>query len=102
MKTLIPTILGMAAVTYIPRLMPFLFLGNKAIPERLDAFLKCIPLAALGALIVPGMFQATPDLPAAAVAGMGFTVFYGLYKGGIIVPVLGSVAVTCLVLLAYT
>lgn len=100
MKTLIPTILGMAAVTYIPRLAPFLFLGNREIPKRLDAFLKCIPLAALGALIIPGVFQATPDLPAAAVCGMGFTVLYGLYRGGIIVPVLGSVAVTCLVLMA--
>ena len=101
MNNLIPTILGMAAVTYIPRLMPFLFLGGREIPARLDAFLKCIPLAALGALIIPGAFQATPEMPAAAMAGMGFTAVYGLFRGGIIVPVLGSVAVTCLVLLAH-
>ena len=100
MKTLIPLILGMAGVTYLPRLIPLLFIGNKKIPQRMDAFLKCIPLAALGALIVPGAFQATPDLPAAAVAGMGFTMAYGLFRGGIIVPVLGSVAVTYCVLLA--
>ena len=100
MKSLIPTILGMAAVTYIPRLTPFLFLGNKQIPKRMDAFLKCIPLAALGALIIPGVFQATPESPVAALCGMGFTVLSGLFRGGIIVPVLGSVAVTCLVLFA--
>ena len=52
MNTLIPTIIGMAAVTYIPRLMPFLFLGGRTVPRRVDAFLKCIPLAALGALII--------------------------------------------------
>ena len=46
-------ILGMAAVTYIPRLLPFLVLSNQQIPERLNAFLKCIPAAAIGALIIP-------------------------------------------------
>jgi branched-subunit amino acid transport protein len=98
MKSLIPMIFGMAAVTYIPRLIPFLFLGNRKIPQRLDKVLKCIPLAALGALIVPGAFQSTPDFPLAGIVGMAFTLIYGLFRGGIIVPVLGSVAVTCFVL----
>ena len=67
---------------------------------RLDAFLKCIPLAALGALIIPGAFQATPELPAAGLAGMAFTAAYGLLRGGIIGPVVGSVIVTSLVFFA--
>ena len=99
MNNLIPVIFGMAAVTYVPRLLPFLFLTNREIPKRVDAFLKCIPAAAIGALIIPGVFSATPDMPMAAVLGMGFTMIYGLWKGGIIIPVLGSVAVTYLVLL---
>ena len=99
MNNLIPVIFGMAAVTYGPRLLPFLFLTNREIPKRVDAFLKCIPAAAIGALIIPGVFSATPDMPMAAVLGMGFTMIYGLWKGGIIIPVLGSVAVTYLVLL---
>ncbi len=97
-KSLIPLILGMAAVTYGPRLAPFLFFRNARVPARVDAFLKCIPVAAIGALIVPGAFTATPDLPVAAVLGMGFTLIYGLFRGGIIVPVLGSVAVAWLAL----
>ncbi|WP_321416991.1 AzlD domain-containing protein [uncultured Desulfobacter sp.] len=97
-RSLIPLIFGMAAVTYLPRLAPFLFFRNARIPVRLDAFLKCIPVAAIGALILPGVFTATPALPWAGVAGMGFTLVYGLFKGGIIVPVLGSVAVAWLVL----
>jgi branched-subunit amino acid transport protein len=100
MNNLIPLILGMAAVTYGPRLMPFLLLGNKQIPGRINAFLKCIPVAAIGALIIPGVFSATPDLPVAAILGMVFTAIFGLWKGGIIIPVLGSVAVTYLVLLS--
>ena len=98
MNNLIPVIFGMAAVTYGPRLLPFLFLTNREIPKRVDAFLKCIPAAAIGALIIPGVFSATPDMPMAAVLGMGFTMIYGLWRGGIIIPVLGSVAVTYLVL----
>ncbi len=96
--SLIPLIFGMAAVTYVPRLMPFLLLNRLRIPYRVNAFLKVIPVAAIGALIVPGVLTATPELPAAALAGMGFTLVYGLFRGGIIVPVLGAVGVAWLVL----
>ncbi|MBU0969046.1 MAG: AzlD domain-containing protein [Proteobacteria bacterium] len=95
---LIPLILGMAAVTYGPRLLPFLLLGNTQIPRPVNAFLKCIPVAAIGALIIPGVMTATPDMPAAALLGMGFTAVYGFFRGGIIVPVLGSVGIAYLTL----
>ncbi len=91
-------ILGMAAVTYGPRLFPFLIMSQTKVPKRVDAFLKCIPAAAIGALIIPGVFNATPDMPLAALAGIGFTLVFGLFRGGIIVPVLGSVAIAYLVL----
>lgn len=99
MDNLIPMILGMAAVTYLPRLIPFLMLTGKQIPKRVDAFLQCIPVAAIGALIVPGVFTATPDLPLAGIAGITFTLIIGLWRGGIILPVLGSVVVTYLVII---
>lgn len=100
MDNLIFVILGMAAVTYGPRLIPFWFMTNREIPKRVDAFLKCIPAAAIGALIIPGVFSVTPDMPFAALSGMAFTMVYGLWRGGIIIPVLGSVAITYLALLA--
>ncbi len=99
MNNLFFIILSMAAVTYGPRLIPFLVLSDRNVPKRVDAFLKCIPVAAIGALIIPGVLSATPDMPMAAAAGMVFTLIIGLWKGGIIIPVLGSVAVTYLVLL---
>ena len=102
MNNLIPLILGMAAVTYLPRLLPFLILSNKRIHKRLDAFLKCIPAAAIGALIIPGVLSATPDMPMAAIGGMIFTLFFGLWKGGIIIPVLGSVTVAYCILLWFS
>ncbi len=99
MDNLILIICGMAVVTYIPRLLPFLMLSSKDIPARVDSFLKCIPVAAIGALIIPGVFDSTPDLPLAGIAGICFALIIGLWKGGIIIPVLGSVAVTFLVFL---
>jgi branched-subunit amino acid transport protein len=98
MNNLIPVILGMAAVTYGPRLLPFLFFSGKRPPKRVNAFLKCIPVAAIGALIIPGVFSATPEQPAAAATGMAFTLAFGFWRGGIIIPVLGAVAATYLVL----
>ena len=99
MDNLVPLILGMAAVTYLPRLAPFFLIGSNKLPARLDAFLKCIPVAAIGALIIPGVFSAVPESPAAVICGMGFALLYGLWRGGIIIPVIGSVIAAYLVLL---
>jgi len=99
MDNIILLILGMAGVTYIPRLLPFFLIGSNKLPERVDAFLKCIPIAALGALIVPGVFNAVPGEPVAVVCGMGFALVIGLWRGGIIIPVIGSVATTYIILL---
>lgn len=99
MSETILIIIGMTAVTYLPRLIPFFMLSGATIPARLDRFLKCIPAAAIGALIIPGVFNATPGIPAAALAGILFTLLFGLLRGGIIIPVLGSVTVAYLVML---
>ena len=99
MDNIILLVLGMAAVTYIPRLMPFFLIGSNKLPKRVDAFLKCIPVAAIGALIIPGVFNAVPDEPLAVVCGMGFAFFIGIWRGGIIIPVIGSVVTTYLILL---
>lgn len=99
MNDLIFLILGMAFVTYVPRLIPFIIISKLNISKRFEAFLKCVPYVALGALIVPGVFFVTPDFPFASLAGIGFAILYGWLRGGMIVPVLGSVMVTFLVLL---
>ena len=99
MDNIILLILGMAAVTYGPRLAPFFLIGSNELPKKVDTFLKCIPAAAIGALIIPGVFNAVPNEPLAVVCGMGFAAIVGIWRGGIIIPVIGSVATTYLVLL---
>jgi branched-subunit amino acid transport protein len=49
-------IFGMMLVTYIPRLLPGLFMDHFHPPVWFERWLKNIPYAALGALIVPGIF----------------------------------------------
>jgi len=63
----------MMAVTYIPRLLPFLAMQGKKPPSAhspAGRFLSFIPYAALGALILPGGLTAVPGEPLAAVAGL--------------------------------
>jgi branched-subunit amino acid transport protein len=61
---------GMFLVTYIPRLIPFLFARQLGLPPWTRKWLKFFPYAALGALIFPGILEAVPEKPALA-AGAG-------------------------------
>lgn len=93
-------ILGMALVTYIPRSLPFFFIDAKKIPSQIKNFLSFIPYTALGALIFPGVFSSIPAMPIAAIIGISFTILYTWRKGGIIIPVIGTILVTFLILSA--
>lgn len=49
-------IIGMGAVTYIPRMLPLVVLKTERIPQFIQSVLKNVPYAVLGALIFPGIF----------------------------------------------
>lgn len=99
MNKIILLILGMMLVTYIPRLLPFMIMSKQNLPQGIRKFLIFIPSAALGALIIPGVFSAIPEKPVASLVGIGFACVYSWYKGGIIIPVLGSIAAGFCILL---
>lgn len=61
---------GMFMVTYIPRLIPFLFARQLDLPPWVRKWLNLFPYAALGALIFPGILTAVPGRPILA-AGAG-------------------------------
>jgi len=48
-------LLGMAVVTYVPRLLPVLFLSGKNLHPLLAAWLRLIPPAVLAAMLVPSL-----------------------------------------------
>lgn len=50
-------ILGMALVTYIPRVIPAFVVDRIRFGKRLGRFINLIPFTAMTALIVPGVFS---------------------------------------------
>ena len=55
-NTLIWVILGMAAVTFIPRMIPMVFLADREVPQWVNEWLGYIPVAVLAALLFPSLF----------------------------------------------
>ncbi|MDZ5470236.1 AzlD domain-containing protein [Bacillus sp. 31A1R] len=85
-------IIGMAVVTYVPRMLPFVLFRGKELPPFIQGILKNVPYATLGALIFPGILFIQEDiwygLLGAAAA------FLAAYLGAnVIVVVLGSITV---------
>lgn len=90
-------ILAMAWVTYIPRLIPALFLDKIALSRRAEKFLRLIPYTAMAALIFPGILTVDPQNPAiGAVGGLACLVATWLKPS---VPLAVLVAVTTVVLM---
>lgn len=54
-KIIFYTLIGMLVVTYIPRLMPILFLSSRELPDILIRWLKMVPPAVLSALLLPSI-----------------------------------------------
>jgi branched-subunit amino acid transport protein len=55
---IIPIIIGMGVVTYIPRWLPLFFLSRRRLPPWLVLWLDFIPAAILSALILPAILTA--------------------------------------------
>lgn len=54
-QTLFLTILGMAAVTYVPRVLPLLVLARRTLPDAVTRWLGFIPAAVLAAMLLPAL-----------------------------------------------
>jgi branched-subunit amino acid transport protein len=89
-------ILGMAVVTYLPRLIPALFLDRFKFPDWFQKWLENIPYAALGALIFPGVLLVDKDQPILGLLG-GITAFFlALLNIHITLIMAGSIGVVLL------
>lgn len=89
-------IIGMALVTYLPRVLPLLFLRNLKLPPGLQRFLSFIPYTLLGSLIFPGIFHSTGSLLPALVGA--FTAFVLAWlEVNLLLIVIGSVITTTLI-----
>jgi len=91
-------ILACGAVNYILRVVPFVFTIGEDLPPYLKRFLDYMPIAALGALILPGIITSFPDNPAAGIAGAAAAALTAWIAGGLILPVFASIGTAWVVL----
>jgi branched-subunit amino acid transport protein len=54
-RTIFLTILGMAGVTYLPRLLPTWLVSSWELPRWLIAWLRHVPVAVLAAMLFPAV-----------------------------------------------
>jgi len=83
-------IIGMAIVTYIPRMLPMVLLQEIKLPPLIKRFLELIPFAALSALIFPGILSSTGSTTSAVIGGI-IAVLLAFFRLNLIVVVVGSI-----------
>ncbi|MFZ7133614.1 MAG: AzlD domain-containing protein [Eubacteriales bacterium] len=79
MKNELYILIGMALVTYIPRMLPFVMMKDIKIPKRVDKFLSYIPFTMLSALIFPDVFTSTGNTYT-AIAGLTVCIVAARYR----------------------
>lgn len=78
-------ILGMGVCAFLPRFLPFVVLGDKPLPPRLQGLLAFVPPAILAAIVVPAL----------TMPGAGGAIELGIHNrflvAGIVALVIGAV-----------
>lgn len=88
-------IIGMAVVTYIPRVLPFIVLNGRRLPSRIEGALRNVPFAALGALIFPGILFVHDSL-FFGIVGAASAIILSYVNENMVFIVLGSIFILSL------
>lgn len=56
-KAIFITIIGMALVTYLPRLLPVWFLSSRQLPSSIIRWLRYVPASVLSAMLIPTLLM---------------------------------------------
>jgi branched-subunit amino acid transport protein len=92
-STIVLMILGMAIVTYIPRMLPFLVFKGKELPPFLQGVLKNVPFAVLGALIFPSILLIQEGNLMFGVVGTAAAFVIAFLGANVILVVVGAISV---------
>ena len=84
-------ILGMTAVTYIPRALPAVILDKLKFNAKVEKFLKLIPYTAMTALIFPGIFTVDTAHPEIGIVGGLVAILLAWRKVQVIICVLAAI-----------
>ncbi len=61
-RTVFLTMIGMLAVTYLPRLLPLWFFTSRRLPPVVISWLRYVPVAVLAAMLLPSLVIAEGQL----------------------------------------
>ncbi|MDX1807638.1 MAG: AzlD domain-containing protein [Paenisporosarcina sp.] len=86
-------ILGMAIVTYIPRVVPLTLLEGRELPPLVSGVLRNIPFAVLGALIFPAILFVQEGHLLFGLIGAIAAFALAFAGANVILVVMGSIAV---------
>ncbi|MBD8003811.1 AzlD domain-containing protein [Bacillus norwichensis] len=90
---IILTIIGMAVVTYIPRMLPFVMFRGKELPPFLQGVLQNVPFATLGALIFPAVLLINEGNILFGLVGAAAAFIIAFFGANVIIVVIGSIVV---------
>ena len=93
-------ILGMAAVTYIPRALPAVVIDRLKFSLKVEKFLRLIPYTAMAALIFPGIVAVDAARPEIGLAGGAVAGILAWRKCPVILCVAAAIAADMLLYLA--
>jgi branched-subunit amino acid transport protein len=80
-------IIGMTLVTALPRILPFILPMEKYLPGIVVTSLRFVPVAALTALIVPGIFYVSDSFYHGLIGGITALCFSLLPKNNLILTI---------------
>lgn len=91
MNSLIPLILGMGLVTFIPRAFPLLALTKREPNKKFKEFLSFIPYTSLSILIVKGIISSSPDMRIPTIVGIGVSALISYFQGSLVLAIFGGI-----------
>lgn len=90
-------IIGMGLVTFIPRLLPSLFIEKMIFPARFEKFLRLIPYTAMAALVFPSVFAVDSANIWIGIAGGAAAALLAWLRLPVMVSVIAAIAVDMLI-----
>ena len=88
----------MALVTYIPRLIPLMFLTNKSLSPKVKQFLQFIPLTSLSILIVGGILTSSKEMILPTFAGIALAGLISYFKSNLVLSVFTAILASFLII----
>lgn len=99
MKGYLPVIIGMALVTYLPRVIPLMVLKDRQLNDKVKKFLQYIPHTSLSVLIIRGILTSSQDMLLPTILGISSAAVAAYIKGDLLLSVFVGVLLSYLLLM---